>query len=560
MILNNNQVNSENALIDELYKLSDAGASLIQIRTQEPLRTMAVLRKSILASDGNTLREWDEVNGARTFTVETCNNIAQEGDASISFDSAINAPLQDLRNKNSPVRLHPDKLHYYMFLDPHKFMGGNPHYEEMLIQYSGILPSANACLIFITEMDAIDGLPPGTIQVVDMNTPSAEELRDALVRILDSAEEDFDGGSELTDEDILSLAYLGLGLTLYEFETYAAISIIDAHGKGHEAITLAAMSAGIAQGKTSVVKRSDILELTQNVDMKDVGGMQRLKDWAKARKTCFSQEAGDFGITAPKGAALVGVPGTGKSLIAKAIAAEFGIPLIKFDVSRVFSKYIGDSESRIRSALKMVEDMSPCVLFIDEIDKGLGGAGSGGGDNGTSSRVLGTFLTWLQENKSPVFSIVTANSVGGLPPELLRRGRFDKVFSVGMPTPTERIDVLNIHLRKRNHTLKFTQEELRDFTAASEGYVPAEIEAVVGDALIAAFNAKQKLTMAHVIDALKDMVPMSTSNKTKIDAIVEWARTNATPVSYEDEATRVVNMVASTVDTGQRRIRTSRKE
>lgn len=556
MILNTTQVNSETALVNELYKLSDAGASLIQVRTQEPIRALSVLRKSILASDGAMCREWDEINGARSFTIEDCNNATKPGDPNIDFGMAIEQPLKDLQNNKSLIHTHKDKLHYYVFLNPQKFMRG-PHFEELLIQYAAILPSANVCMVFVTDMEPMEGLPPGTIQVVDTNTPCAAELQEALERILDSAEKDFKDGCELSDEDIVALSYLGLGLTLYEFETYAAISIIDAHNRKRSSITMEDMAAGIAHGKTSVVKRSDILELTQNVDMKDVGGMQRLKDWASERKTCFSKEALEFGITPPKGAALVGVPGTGKSLIAKAIAHQFAVPLIKFDVSRVFSKYIGDSESRIRAALKMVEDMSPCVLFIDEIDKGLGGAGSGGGDNGTSSRVLGTFLTWLQENKAPVFSIVTANSVNGLPPELLRRGRFDKIFSVGMPSATERIDVLNIHLRKRNHALKFTPDEIQEFTTASDGYVPAEIEAAVGDALIYAFNRNEKLGMSHVIEALGDMVPMSKSNKEKIDAIVEWARTNATPVAY-DEADRVLNMVAQ-VSEGGRRIRASRK-
>lgn len=554
MITNKNEVNSEHALINELYKQSDAGASIIQLRTKEPIRAIVTLRKSILAADGNGVREWDEVNGERSFSLENFNNHLLLGDASYDFDKAITQPLLDLKDPKSRVNLEPNKIHYYVFLNPQKFMTGNPHYEELLIQYAAILPSHNICLIFVTEDAPIDGLPPGTIQVIDMNTPSSEELAVVLKRITDKAADGFDEGSHLEPEDIHSLAVLGLGLTLYEFETYAAISIIEAHTRGYPAITMDVMQDGISQGKTSVVKRSDILELTHTADMRDVGGMQRLKDWIGERSNCYSQEAQDFGIKPPKGMVLVGVPGTGKSLSAKAVASKLGVPSVKLDVGRVFSKYIGDSESRIRSALKMVEDMAPCVLFVDELDKGLGGIG-GGGDSGTSSRVLGTLLTWLQEHTAPVFCIVTANSVAGLPPELLRRGRFDKIFSVGMPNPIERTEVLNIHLRKSGHDIKFSNADIQRFTAASNEYVPAEIESAVQDALILAFNRKEDLSMDHLVEAFENMVPMSKSNRAQIDAIIQWAETNATPVSY-DTTERAVQLMAG-AENG-RRLRTSR--
>lgn len=555
MILNSSQVNSEKALVDELFKQSDAGASIIQIRTNEPIRAMTILRKTILASEGSTMVEWDEINGVRRFEPTDYTNHLKNGEQNVSFDMAISQPMLDLKETGSKVNADADKVHYYVYLNAQKPMGGNPHYEELLVQYAAILPSANVCLIFVTDMEPINGLPPGTIQVIDMNSPSADELRENLERIIESAKGDFDKGSKLTKDEIRALSYLGLGLTMYEFDTYAAISIIDAHSRGAKAITYDDMVEGISQGKTSVVKRSDILELTHRAEMGDVGGMQKLKDWVEERAGCYSDEAKKFGIKPPKGAVLCGVPGTGKSLVSKAVAAAMSVPMVKLDVGRVFSKYIGDSESRIRAALKMVEDMAPCVLFIDEVDKGLGGAGSAGGDNGTSSRVLGTLLTWLQEHTAPIFCIVTANSVEGLPPELLRRGRFDKIFSVGMPNAVERLEVLGIHLRKSGHVLKFTQAENQEFIAKSDQYVPAEIEAAVQDALIAAFNRKEALGMTHIVEALEEMVPMSKSNKAKIDNIVAWARENATPVSYDDVERTVQTMAG--VSSGARKLRNS---
>jgi SpoVK/Ycf46/Vps4 family AAA+-type ATPase len=208
------------------------------------------------------------------------------------------------------------------------------------------------------------------------------------------------------------------------------------------------------------------------------------------------------------------------------------------DFGRVFSKYVGDSESRVRSALKMIEQMAPCVLFADEIDKGLGGSG-GGGDSGTSSRVLGSYLTWLQECKAPVFNVVTANRVQGLPPELFRRGRFDKIFSVTMPNPKGREEVLRIHLRKRGRDLdNFEREDIQAFLDASEGYVPAEIEAAVKDAITESFAdvAAEDLEMRHLIAAIKDMIPLSKSHASAMEEIKRWAEANATPVEYTEQS------------------------
>lgn len=539
MISTSAQENSELKLMDELYKLADAGASVIQIRTREPIRTALTLRKNIVTSDDAEYREWDTVNGFRNFTAANYIDHKQPGKGE-DFMTALAEPLTSMREHSSSVNAHPDKIHYFVYVNPQPYLANNPYATEQVQQYAAILPTSNICLVFVTPEVTLDSIPPGTILTTEMNTPSAKELQDVLEKIVDKSAEDFDDGSELTDDEMKQLSYLGLGLTLFEFETYSAISIIEAGAKEHKAITFDAMSEGIAQGKTAVVKQSDILELTAGAKMEDVGGMARLKDWVASRANCYSDDAKEYGIEPPKGIVLVGVPGAGKSLAARSTASELGVPLVKMDFSRVFSKYIGDSESRIRSALKMVEEMAPVVLFLDELDKGLGGSGGDGGDSGTSSRVLGTFLSWLQDCKAPVFVMVTANRVSGLPPELLRRGRFDQVFSVGLPTDVERLEVLHIHLRKRGKELKLSNQDKFDFTTASHGYVPAEIESAVKDALIAAFNSKEHLSVSHIIDALGEMVPMSVSNKDQIDRIVEWAKNNATSVNYDPVAPDMV--------------------
>lgn len=538
MIPSSSHVDSEQSLMAELRKLSSAGGSVIQIRTREPVRAAYTLRKHLIGSE-DPYREWDAVNGFRVFTRENFTDFRVTTNDKSDFVTALEKPLNELRTPNSAVQAEPDKVHYFVFMNPHLFMNGNAYAIELISQYSAVLPTTNVCLLLITNDAPLPGVPLGETLVADFPTPTASELAATLRRIVEDTLEEqgsYPEGSDLTEEDIARIAHMGLGLSQSEFETYTAITLVEGNEDGDESITAERLMAGISKGKTAVIRQSEILELTPTSSIDEVGGMQRLKDWVGQRANAYSEEAKEFGVEPPKGAALVGVPGTGKSLVAKAVASVFEVPLVRLDIARVFSKYVGDSESRMRSALKMVESMAPCVLFVDEIDKGLGGAG-GGGDSGTSSRVLGSFLTWLQECKAPVFTMVTANRVEGLPPELLRRGRFDQIFSVGMPTEAARREVFRIHLEKRGRSLKdFTDNEVREFVRASEGYVPAEIESAVKDAITAAFSdpSAKELEMRHLLGALKLLVPMSKSHATAIERIIEWARDNATNVEYTD--------------------------
>jgi ATP-dependent 26S proteasome regulatory subunit len=534
---------SEQQLMDAVYRLADAGGSIIQIRSREVMRTMTTLRKSIIADDANMYREWDQVNGWRTFTLENFSEHKLAGDNSLDYDSALMQPLVELRTANSPVNSNATKMHYFAYVDYHTFITGNPRGVAMLQQYAAVLPSKNVCIFLITPENNLSDLPLGTVLSVDAPTPTAEELEACLRRLVDASAKELNAPHEIEDEEFHLISHLGLGMTRYEFETYASIAIVEAGQAGEDSISAEALINGISKGKTEVVKQSDILELFPTEDMSEVGGMQRLKDWIDNRADAFSDEAKEFGVEAPKGIAIVGVPGTGKSLIAKAIASKLNCPLLRLDFGRVFSKFIGDSEQRMRAALKMVESMGHLVLFADEIDKGLGGIGQGGGDSGTSSRVLGAFLTWMQENTSKCFVIVTANKIDGLPPELFRKGRLDQVFSVGLPSAQEREEVLAVHLRKRGRDIKtFTRKELDQFRQASEGRVPAEIEACVKDGLVNAYNDKKvdDLEMSHLIEALEESIPMSRSHKAQIDKIIEWAAANATPVNYEEEEALVV--------------------
>lgn len=524
---------SEQQTLDDIFKLIDAGGAVIQLRSREVLRTAQILRKGILNSDDYSHSEWDVANGMRRFSPDNYTDSLVSG-AEMQFPAALKEPLDKLRDANSVIRKDADKTHVYVYVDPHPFINGNPYSLGLIQLYASALPNTNVCVIFVTPEVEFQGLPLGTVLIADASTPNGDELGRSLKHLLAMGAQQFEM-EDVSDEEIEQIAVMGQGMTLFEFETYVSISMIEA-STDNVIIDADTLLEGVAKGKTQVVKQSDILELFHTEDMGDVGGMHRLKNWIEARANNFTDEAREYGIEPPKGVAIVGVPGTGKSLIAKAIASTLGVPLIRLDFGRVFSKFIGDSESRMRSSLKMLESMGRVVLFADEIDKGLGGIG-GGGDSGTSSRVLGAFLTWMQENKTGVFTILTANKIEGLPPELFRKGRMDAVFSVGLPNSDERREVLGVHLRKRGRKIEdFDDAEIRSFLSSSRNYTPAEIEAAVKDALILAYNDEnaEDIQITHINKALADMVPMSVSHAEQIDAIMDWASKNATPVSYEE--------------------------
>jgi AAA+ superfamily predicted ATPase len=541
MIESSTRPRSAAAMLASLRQFSDAGGCIVQIKTREPLRAAIALRQEYVLRD-QPYTEWTSSFGFRKFSSDNFTNHALDGDTT-DFLTAFQRPLKDFQTPSSAVCSQQDKVHTFCFLDPSPYIKDNPFVLDLIQHYASFLPVSNMMILLVTSEDPLP-VPAGLTMVTSLHTPTAEELLGLLQPILDRASEgemSFARGHDITPEGALQIAHLGLGLTFLEFEQHVALTVIRVHSRGSDILTLADLLEGIAEGKTEVVRQSDLLELVRSEDMANVGGMGRLKDWISMRRESYSEKAREFGIEAPKGVVVAGVPGTGKSLVAKAVGSALGIPVVRLDIGRIFSKYVGDSEARMRGALSMVEQMAPVVLFVDEIDKGLGGTGGGGGgDAGTSMRVLGTYLTWLQDLRAPVFNMVTANRVEGLPPELLRRGRFDQIFSLGLPTATERREVLRIHLSRRGWAAEFQEASWSQFDTASMEYVPAEIEGAVKDALILAFHEGKDLGMSHILRALKEIVPMAKSNAVRIAEILQWAANNAVPVSYaegEKEAT-----------------------
>lgn len=320
----------------------------------------------------------------------------------------------------------------------------------------------------------------------------------------------------LDDGEVEKLVTAALGLSANQAQRVFSRAIVS-HGLLDERDI-----ARIMAEKKQIIRESGALEYYEPTEtVSDVGGLQALKEWLRMRKQAFSREAGEYGLPAPKGIALIGIPGTGKSLTAKTISALWNLPLIRLDIGALFGSLVGQSEENTRRALRLAETIAPCLLWIDELEKGLA---VGGGDGGTSMRVFGTLLSWMQEKQKPVFVVATANNIALLPPELLRRGRFDEVFFLDLPTKVERAEIFQVHLRKRKRQPeKFDIDRLAD---AAEGYVGAEIEQGIIDAMFDAFSDQERprreFTTEDVLQALKKLIPMSRSQREIIGELRQW--------------------------------------
>ena len=263
------------------------------------------------------------------------------------------------------------------------------------------------------------------------------------------------------------------------------------------------------------------------VSLEDVGGLRRLKHWLMQRRDCLGDDATAFGISPPRGVLMLGVQGAGKSLSAKAVATAWQRPLLRLDAGSLYEKFIGESERHLRDALHQAEMMSPVVLWIDEIEKGFASAASHSADGGLSKRMFGALLTWMQEHTAPVFLVATANDIEALPPELLRKGRFDEIFFVDLPGLEARHAIFDIHLKKRKRDPQ--QFDIDSLADASDGYSGAEIEQAIIGALYDAYSAKKDLTTDHIVTALKNSPPLSVTMAERVADLRQWAQGRCVP-------------------------------
>jgi SpoVK/Ycf46/Vps4 family AAA+-type ATPase len=278
-----------------------------------------------------------------------------------------------------------------------------------------------------------------------------------------------------------------------------------------------------------------MLEFVDSTDtMSSVGGLDNLKHWLEQRRGAWDDGALKFGLDPPKGVIILGVQGCGKSLCARAVAGEWKLPLVKFDTAAVYDKFIGETEKRIQKVFRVAEGLAPCVLWIDELEKVFAGSGpdSASADAGVSSRLLAAFLSWMQDRKAAVFVAATCNNVTVLPPELIRKGRFDELFFVDLPNQAERKQILSIQLTKRKRNP--AEFDLEKVATSAKGYSGAEIDAAVQGAMYAAYSEKKPLSTQHLLNAIAQTVPLSTTRAEEIAALRDWARTRAVPASARD--------------------------
>jgi AAA+ superfamily predicted ATPase len=284
----------------------------------------------------------------------------------------------------------------------------------------------------------------------------------------------------------------------------------------------------VIASKRRMIQRGGLLEYIQTpLDLSEIGGMRRLKKWLEERKNAFTSNAEEFGLKAPKGVLMLGIQGAGKSLCAKAIATAWHQPLLRMDPSALYASYIGESERNLRDALRQTEAMSPVILWIDEIEKGFASAASQSTDGGLSKRMFGTLLTWMQEHEAPVFVIATANDIEALPPELLRKGRFDEIFFVDLPAETVRRDIFAIHLKKRGR--EPGQFELDELARTSEGFSGAEIEQAVISALHEAYANETDLDTIRILSVLRTSPPLSATMAESVQCLRAWAEGRCVP-------------------------------
>lgn len=449
-------------------------------------------------------------------------------DGLVNDETKIRDTANPINAVESVAKSNEDAI--YIFKDFHIYFGGDrnarPDYA-VIRKLRDIIPnlkSSRKTIVFISSKLVIPCDMEKEISILDFSLPTESEIKSLLNELISGLNPE---NVKLTEDEKTLLSRSALGLTMQEAENAFCRAIVNLKGLDINALSI------IHEEKNQVVKKTGVLEFVKSdLDINDIGGLENLKKWLIRRNNSWSEKAKQYNLPAPKGVLITGIPGCGKSLTAKAMSAIWGLPLLKLDMGKIFGGIVGSSEENMRKAIATAEAIAPSILWVDEIEKGFSGLKSGG-DSGTSARVFGTFLTWMQEKTAPVFVISTANDISSLPPELLRKGRFDEIFFVDLPTAKEREKIFSVHLNKRikssdiNHEIEVSESVCNELANASVGYVGAEIEQIVIAAMYEAFYADRGLRKEDVLKAIKETVPLSSTQREQILSLREWAKERA---------------------------------
>ncbi|MDB9375997.1 AAA family ATPase [Nodularia sphaerocarpa] len=478
---------------EEFKLLLRARYPLIYIPTYEEERVETAIREEA-ANQGNRLvYTWDFVDGYQ----------GNPNDAGFGKRN----PLQALEFVEKMPASAPAVL---ILRDYHRFLD-DVAIARKLRNLSRLLKSQPKNLVLLSPRVAIPDDLTEVLTVVEFPLPAAPEIKTEVERLLQST-----GQNSLSGKILDDLVRSCQGLSMERIRRVLARAIAS-HGELQpEDVDL------VLEEKRQTIRQTQILDFYPATErISDIGGLDNLKDWLLRRGGSFSEKARQYGLPHPRGLMLLGIQGTGKSLTAKAIAHHWHLPLLRLDVGRLFGGLVGESESRTRQMIQVAEALAPCVLWIDEIDKAFSGLGSKG-DAGTASRVFGTFITWLAEKTSPVFVVSTANDIQALPPEMLRKGRFDEIFFVGLPSQDERKAIFNVHLsRLRPHNLK--AYDIDRLAYETPDFSGAEIEQTLIEAMHIGFSQNRDFTNDDILEAASQIIPLARTAVEQIQQLQEWA-------------------------------------
>lgn len=434
----------------------------------------------------------------------------------------------------------------FILKDFHVYFGGNGRNVDVNVVRKirdvlmNLKQSANPKnVIFVSPQLFLPKDLEKDITIIEFELPSFEEISGMLQQMIDANQDTGRIEIALQPEEKERLAKAALGLTLHEAENAFARAMVNDGKLNVDDVEL------ILEEKRQIIQKSGTLEfIRSDLNMENVGGLQNLKRWLIKRNKSWLDSAAHYNLPAPRGVLITGVPGCGKSLIAKSISAIWQVPLLRIDIGRIFSGIVGSSEENMRRVIQTAEAIAPCILWIDEIEKGFGNANGPNGDSGTSSRIFATFLTWMQEKTKAVFVVATANNISALPPEMMRKGRFDEIFFVDLPTHAERKAIFEIHLTRRlRHPdvigdFVVNDTVLERLAEMTEGFVGAELEQVVISALFEAYHENRSIRLSDFEQAIRLTVPLSITQAEQIQRLREWANVRAVAATPKEDRER----------------------
>lgn len=478
--------------LNEFVLLLKSRYPIIYICTNEEERIEYLIRYCAKKYMSRTYNSWDFVEGY------------QENPNDLGF--AARNPLEALELIE---KLTPETPAIFVLKDYDNFLKDFSVTRKLKNISRKLKIQPKNIIIISSEVNIPDSLKE-YITLLEFPLPNYSEILEELNRLISSMQK------AVSTSTVTSLATACQGLPLERIRRVLS-KVIAKDGEITEESPLI-----VLQEKKQIIQQTQLLEFClADKTLSDLGGLDNFKDWIKLRERAFSQDALDYGLPYPKGLLLIGIQGTGKSIAAKILAYEWQLPLLRLDFGRLFASLIGQSEQRVRKMIEIAEALAPCVLWVDEIDKAFAGAQSSG-DSGTTSRVLATFITWLSEKTSPVFVVSTANNIDAIPAEILRKGRFDEIFFLNLPTIEERKDIFKVHINKYRPSSS-EAFHLPIFSELSKDFSGAEIEQIVIDAMRIGFNENREFNNEDIIVSIQNCIPLARTKSKELNLLKEWS-------------------------------------